>query len=67
MSVSYSETKPLLKTVSDPQTQAIERGSPPSSRDVDGYQMEPGRPGLVMAPSLAEDTLLAYLAKTPVV
>ncbi len=31
------------------------------------YQMLPDRPGLVMAPSLADDTLFAYLAKTPVV
>jgi hypothetical protein len=31
------------------------------------YQILPGRPGLVIAPSLADDTLLAYFANTPVV
>ena len=52
---------------------ALARKPPPQPSPVFGggnwrlYQTLPERPGLVMAPSLAEATLLAYLANTPVV
>ena len=43
------------------------RGSCLRRNDGQGHQTLPVRPGLVIAPSLAEATLRAYLANTPVV
>ncbi len=48
-------------------TPTLQSGRFPPEGTVNLYQILPGRPGLVIAPSLADDTLLAYFANTPVV